>query len=112
MTGLTKAFLQSDGVTIAKEYALKDPDENLGAPDAPRAAERTGEAVGDGTTTSTLVAHAIITEGVGTSPQVPAPSISNVGSTRAARSRSSRAAVTESAVPGAGLALPPGDCGG
>jgi hypothetical protein len=34
MTGLTKAFLQSDGVTIAKEYALKDPDENLGI--APR----------------------------------------------------------------------------
>jgi len=53
-----------DGVTIAKEVELKDPDENLGAQMVREAAERTGEAVGDGTTTSTLLAHAILTEGV------------------------------------------------
>jgi chaperonin GroEL len=53
-----------DGVTIAKEVELKDPDENLGAQMVREAAERTGDIVGDGTTTSTLLAHAILTEGV------------------------------------------------
>jgi chaperonin GroEL len=53
-----------DGVTIAKEVELKDPEENLGAQMVREAAERTGEAVGDGTTTSTLLAHAVLTEGV------------------------------------------------
>jgi chaperonin GroEL len=53
-----------DGVTIAKEVELRDPEENLGAQMVREAAERTGEAVGDGTTTSTLLAHAILTEGV------------------------------------------------
>ena len=54
----------NDGVTIAKEFALKDPVENLGAQMLRGAAERTGEAVGDGTTTSTILAHAIVAEGV------------------------------------------------
>ncbi|HEU4579482.1 MAG TPA: chaperonin GroEL [Polyangiaceae bacterium] len=53
-----------DGVTIAKEFDLKDPVENLGVRTLRQAAERTGEAVGDGTTTSTLLAHAIFAEGV------------------------------------------------
>lgn len=53
-----------DGVTIAKEVELKNPEENLGAQMIREAAERTGEAVGDGTTTATLLAHAILTEGV------------------------------------------------
>jgi chaperonin GroEL len=54
----------NDGVTIAKEMELPDPEENLGARMMREAAERTGEAVGDGTTTSTLLAHAIFAEGV------------------------------------------------
>ncbi len=53
-----------DGVTIAKEMELADPVENLGVRTIRQAAERTGEAVGDGTTTSTLLAHAIFAEGV------------------------------------------------
>ena len=53
-----------DGVTIAKEVELKDAEENLGAQMIREAAERTGESVGDGTTTSTLLAHAILTDGV------------------------------------------------
>ena len=53
-----------DGVTIAKEVELKDREENLGAQMVREAAERTGDAVGDGTTTATLLAHAILTEGV------------------------------------------------
>jgi chaperonin GroEL len=54
----------NDGVTIAKEMELKDPSENLGAQMIRQAAERTGEAVGDGTSTATLLAHAIFAEGV------------------------------------------------
>jgi chaperonin GroEL len=54
----------NDGVTIAKEMELKDPEENLGARMLRQAAERTGDAVGDGTSTSTILAHAIFAEGV------------------------------------------------
>ncbi|MCA3245691.1 MAG: chaperonin GroEL [Azospirillum sp.] len=53
----------NDGVTIAKEFALKDPERNLGAQMLRQAAEKTGEAVGDGTSTATLLAHAILVEG-------------------------------------------------
>lgn len=54
----------NDGVTIAKETELKDPEENLGAQMLRQAAERTGDAVGDGTSTSTLLAQAIFADGV------------------------------------------------
>jgi chaperonin GroEL len=54
----------NDGVTIAKEIDLKDPEENLGAQMIRQAAERTGEAVGDGTSTSTVLAHALYAEGL------------------------------------------------
>jgi chaperonin GroEL len=59
-----KPLVCNDGVTIAKEVTLTDPDENLGAQVLREAAERTGELVGDGTTTSTLLAHAIYADGV------------------------------------------------
>ena len=54
----------NDGVTIAKEISLKDPEEDLGAQMLRQAAEKTGEAVGDGTSTSTILAHAIFSDGV------------------------------------------------
>jgi chaperonin GroEL len=54
----------NDGVTIAKEINLKDPEENLGAQILRQAAERTGDVVGDGTSTSTILAHAILADGV------------------------------------------------
>jgi chaperonin GroEL len=54
----------NDGVTIAKEIDLKDACENLGAQMIRQAAERTGDAVGDGTSTATILAHAIFAEGV------------------------------------------------
>ena len=54
----------NDGVTIAKEFDLKDPEENLGAQILRQAAERTGDLVGDGTSTSTLLALAIFSDGV------------------------------------------------
>jgi len=54
----------NDGVTIAKQVNLEDPEENLGVQMLRQAAERTGEAVGDGTSTSTVLAHAIFADGV------------------------------------------------
>jgi chaperonin GroEL len=54
----------NDGVTIAKQIKLEDPEENLGAQMLRQAAERTGDAVGDGTSTATVLAHAILTEGI------------------------------------------------
>ncbi len=53
-----------DGVTIAKEVNLKDPEENLGAQMLRQAAVRTGELVGDGTSTSTVLAHAVYADGL------------------------------------------------
>jgi chaperonin GroEL len=54
----------NDGVTIAKEIDLEDAEENLGAQMLRQAAEKTGEAVGDGTSTSVMLAHAIFSDGV------------------------------------------------
>jgi len=54
----------NDGVTIAREFELKDPEENLGAQMLRQAAERTGDVVGDGTSGSTILAHAIFADGV------------------------------------------------
>ncbi len=54
----------NDGVAIAKEFELPDPEENLGAQMLRQAAEKTGDAVGDGTSTATILAHAIYADGV------------------------------------------------
>ncbi|NDC63805.1 MAG: chaperonin GroEL [Planctomycetia bacterium] len=54
----------NDGVTIVKEIELECPEENLGARMLREAAERTADVVGDGTTTSTLLAHAIYADGL------------------------------------------------
>lgn len=54
----------NDGVTIAKEVDLEDAEENLGAQMLRQAAEKTGDAVGDGTSTATILAHAIFADGV------------------------------------------------
>ncbi len=53
-----------DGVTIAKQLTLRDPAENLGAQMLRDAAVTTNDEVGDGTTTSTLLAHAVFKEGL------------------------------------------------
>src|SRR5512145_1992733 len=54
----------NDGVTIAKEFDIRDPEENLGARMLRQAAEKTGEMVGDGTSTATVLAHAMFSDGV------------------------------------------------
>jgi len=53
-----------DGVTVAKEIELEDPFANMGAQLLKEAATKTNDLAGDGTTTSTVLAHAIVTEGL------------------------------------------------
>lgn len=57
-------LITNDGVTIAKEIELEDPMENMGASLVREVATRTNDAAGDGTTTATLLAQAIIREGM------------------------------------------------
>jgi len=53
-----------DGVTVAKEIELEDPFENMGAQLLKEAATKTNDIAGDGTTTSTVLAHSIVLEGM------------------------------------------------
>jgi len=53
-----------DGVTVAKEISLENPFENMGAQLLKEAATRTNDVAGDGTTTATVLAQAIVTEGL------------------------------------------------
>jgi chaperonin GroEL len=53
-----------DGVTVAKEIELEDPFENMGAQLLEEAATKTNDIAGDGTTTSTALAHSIVTDGM------------------------------------------------
>jgi chaperonin GroEL len=55
--------ISKDGVTVAKEIELSDKFENMGAQMVKEVASKTGELAGDGTTTATVLAHAIIREG-------------------------------------------------
>jgi chaperonin GroEL len=56
--------ITNDGVTIAKEIELKDPFENMGAQLAKEVATKTNDVAGDGTTTATLLAQAMVREGL------------------------------------------------
>src|SRR2546429_7274018 len=53
-----------DGVTVAKEITLEEPPENMGAQLLKEAATKTNDVAGDGTTTATVLAQAIVTEGM------------------------------------------------
>lgn len=53
-----------DGVSVAKEIELKDPFKNMGAQLVKQAASKTADVAGDGTTTSTVLTQAIVTEGI------------------------------------------------
>src|SRR5438874_9930346 len=55
--------ITNDGVTIAKEIELEDPFENMGAQLLKEAATKTNDVAGDGTTTATVLAQAIVSEG-------------------------------------------------
>lgn len=60
----TSPLITNDGVTIAKEIELKDPYENMGAKLVQEVANKTNEIAGDGTTTATVLAQAMIQEGL------------------------------------------------
>jgi chaperonin GroEL len=66
--GLDRKFgsptITHDGVTVAKEIELADPFENMGAQLLKEAATKTNDIAGDGTTTSTVLAHAMVTDGL------------------------------------------------
>src|ERR1700687_4079285 len=65
---LDKSFgaprITKDGVTVAKEIELEDKCENMGAQMVREVASKTNDLAGDGTTTATVLAHAIVKEGV------------------------------------------------
>ena len=56
--------ITKDGVTVAKEIELEEPNENMGAQLVKEVASKTNDAAGDGTTTATVLAHAIVKEGL------------------------------------------------
>src|SRR5438034_7319067 len=56
--------ITKDGVTVAKEIELSDKFENMGAQMVKEVANRTSTEAGDGTTTATILAHALVREGV------------------------------------------------
>lgn len=73
-----------DGVSVAKEIELKDPFENIGAQLVKEAAQKTADVAGDGTTTSTVLARAIVNEGIkmitaGANPMVMRRGIEKAG---------------------------------
>jgi len=57
-------LITNDGVTIAKEIELEDPAENMGAQLVKQVAEKTNDVAGDGTTTATVLAQAMVKEGL------------------------------------------------
>ena len=57
-------LITNDGVTIAKEIELEDPFENMGAQLVREVATKTNDVAGDGTTTATLLAQALVREGL------------------------------------------------
>src|SRR3972149_11687786 len=56
--------ITNDGVTIAKEIELDDPFENMGAQLAKEVANKTNDVAGDGTTTATVLAQALVNDGL------------------------------------------------
>ena len=87
--------ITKDGVTVAKEIELKDPLENMGAQMVREVATKTSDVAGDGTTTATVLAQAIFSEGVKNVAAGATRWTSSAASSRPSRrsSRSSRSSV-------------------
>ena len=75
-------IITNDGVTIAKEIELTDPYENLGAQLVKEVATKTNDVAGDGTTTATVLAQALVRRACATSPPAPTRPRSSGASTR------------------------------
>ena len=84
--------ITNDGVTIAKEIELEDPYENLGAQLAKEVATKTNDVAGDGTTTATVLAQAMVHEGLRNVAAGAAPSALKRGIDAAVEAVSERAA--------------------
>lgn len=74
--------ITNDGVSVAKEIELEDNIENMGAQLVKEVATKTNDTVGDGTTTATLLAQAIVNDACATSPPAPTRWPSVAASTR------------------------------
>jgi len=85
-----------DGVTVAKEVELDDPFENMGAQLLKEAATKTNDIAGDGTTTSTVLAHAMVSDGLKNLSAGANPMMLKRGIERAAKEVSD--AITEMAI--------------
>ena len=85
-----------DGVTVAKEVELEDPFENMGAQLLKEAATKTNDIAGDGTTTSTVLAHAMVNDGLKNLSAGANPMMLKRGIERAAKAISE--AITEMAI--------------
>jgi len=74
-----------DGVSVAKEIELKDPFENMGAQLVKEAADKTNDITGDGTTTATILAQAIVAEGIKNITAGANPMVLNQGIVKASQ---------------------------
>ena len=84
--------ITNDGVTVAREVELDDPYENLGAQLAKEVATKTNDVAGDGTTTATVLAQALVHEGLRAVASGANPVGSQAGHRRCRRSRRGAAA--------------------
>ena len=73
--------ITNDGVTVARDVELDDPYENLGAQLAKEVATKTNDVAGDGTTTATVLAQAMVHEGLRAVAQALVPLVSSGAST-------------------------------
>ena len=104
---LAKAFggpsVTNDGVTIARDVDLEDPFENLGAQLVKSVATKTNDVAGDGTTTATVLAQAIVSAGLRNVAAGAGPMALGAGIGKAADALS--AELLRTATPGEGFAL-------
>ncbi len=83
-------MITNDGVTIAKEIELEDPFENMGAQLVKEVATKTNDVAGDGTTTATVLAQAIIREGLKNVAAGANPMVMRKGIEKAVKMRPSK----------------------
>ena len=94
MTNHTVLRLSNDGVTIAKEIELEDGFENMGAQLIKEVASKTNDVAGDGTTTATVLAQAMVNEGMKNLAAGANPIILRKGDRKSTRLNSSHTTVS------------------
>ena len=94
--------ITKDGVTVAKEVELHEPFESMGAKMVHQVAKKTNDKAGDGTTTAIVLAQAIFTEGLRTSPPARTRCTCSAGSTRPPQAPPATPSTTRRQVQGQG----------